>query len=80
MIDVPGCVNTEASTVPSEYVATLFAGVAAGISMQPIQRICGSSLRGIDTEDLDALAPAVIDDIKVVLRVADGAQTQDLAC
>jgi hypothetical protein len=43
VIDVPGCVSTDARTVPSEYVATLFAGVAAGISMQPIQRICGSS-------------------------------------
>jgi hypothetical protein len=35
-------------------------------------------LRGIDTEDLDSLAPAVIDDIEVVLRVADGTQTQAL--
>src|SRR5688572_368742 len=35
-------------------------------------------LRGVDTEDFDTLAPAVIDDIKVVLRVADCPQTQDL--
>ena len=34
--------------------------------------------RGIDTEDLDAFAPSVIDDVEVVLRLADRPQTQAL--
>jgi hypothetical protein len=62
--------------VPSEYVATLFAGVEAGISTQPIQRSC--VVDGIDAEDLDAFTPSVVDDVEVVLRFANRPQAQAL--